>query len=69
MAFAKDANGTLYVVGQCADCRNGEHGDYDDDIELVYVRDPDTNRMVRRGKMCSQHREIYAADGYEVRKC
>jgi hypothetical protein len=51
---------------QCADCRDGEHDNYDDDVHLVFVRDPDTQKMVKRVYMCEQHRDMYESDGYEV---
>lgn len=49
---------------QCCDCRNGEHNNYDDNIKLVVVKDPDTNKIVRRGYMCEHHRIAYSDDGY-----
>jgi hypothetical protein len=51
---------------QCADCRNGEHENYDDNIVLTIVRDPDTKKIIRRAYMCSQHRILWNDDGYEV---
>ncbi len=54
---------------QCADCRDGEHDNYDDNVELVYVRDPDTKKIVRRSNMCSTHQSQYLDDGYEVKLC
>ena len=51
---------------RCADCRNGEHGDYDDKIMLVVVRDPGTMRLIRRAYMCEEHRRMYNNDGYQV---
>jgi len=54
---------------QCADCRDGEHDNYDDDVRLVYVRDPDTNKLVKRSYMCGEHVEMYLKDGYDVVEC
>jgi hypothetical protein len=51
---------------RCADCRDGEHPDYDNDIRLVVVRDPSTNKIVKRSYMCGEHREAYAQDGYTL---
>jgi len=50
----------------CKDCKNGEHDNYTEDVKLVYVRDPDTKKIIRRAYMCSWHRDIYEDDGYEV---
>lgn len=51
---------------RCADCRDGEHPNYDDDVRLVVVRDPDTKKLVKRSYMCELHRTQYMDDGYEV---
>ena len=51
---------------RCADCRSGEHENYDDDVMLVVVRDPDTKKLVRRSYMCGEHRGAYLDDGYEL---
>jgi len=53
----------------CADCRNGEHENLTDAVALVYVRDPDTAKMVKRAYLCSEHQEMYLDDGYEVKEC
>lgn len=50
----------------CADCRDSEHDNYDDNVKLVILRDPDTNHLVKRSYMCKQHRIMYCEDGYEV---
>jgi len=49
----------------CADCRDGEHMNYDDDVLLTYVRRPD-GKLVKRAYLCREHRTMYADDGYEV---
>ena len=51
---------------QCADCRDGEHKNYDDDIKLTILRDPNTKKLTKRAYMCKVHREMYADDGYEI---
>jgi len=56
------------TVKQCADCRNGEHENYDDDVRLVYLRDRETNKIVKRAFMCNEHRVMYDQDGYEVKE-
>lgn len=53
---------------RCADCRDGEHINYDDDVKLVIVRDPETGRLVKRAYMCRLHRDMYEEDGYDVRE-
>lgn len=51
---------------QCAECRNGEHEDYQDDAKLVTVRDPEAGKLAGRMKLCSEHIEMRLMDGYEV---
>jgi hypothetical protein len=51
---------------QCADCRNGEHDNYDDDVIITVVKDPDTGKLVKRSYMCGCHRDMYASDGYAL---
>ena len=51
---------------RCCECRNGEHENYDNDIFLVTVRDPDSKRIVLRGYLCGEHRGARLDDGYEV---
>lgn len=53
---------------QCADCRDGEHENMDDIIQLVYVKNPDTGKLVKRSYMCANHRQMYREDGYTVKK-
>lgn len=51
----------------CSDCRDGEHDNYDDDVRFVTVRDPDQRgRFVKRAYLCSQHRQAYTDDGYDL---
>jgi hypothetical protein len=54
---------------QCADCRDGDHENYDDDVVLVFVRDPETKKLHKRSYMCHEHRCAYRDDGYEVDRC
>lgn len=54
---------------RCADCRDGEHENYDENVRLVCVRDPDTKRVVKRAYMCDNHRQMYRNDGYSVNSC
>lgn len=53
----------------CSDCKDGDHPDYDDNIRLVWVRDMDTNKLVKRSYMCAEHRQMYSDDGYFVGFC
>ena len=50
----------------CCDCRDGEHENYDDDVRLTVVRDPDTGKLVKSAYLCGEHRSAYADDGYDV---
>lgn len=56
----------MKTTKQCADCRDGEHENYNDDVRLVRVTDPDTGQMLKRAYLCGQHREMYTVDGYRV---
>ena len=51
---------------QCAECRDGEHDNITEDVQLVTVRDPETKKLVKRAYLCSDHRECHLDDGYEV---
>ena len=51
---------------RCADCRDGDHDNYDDNVALVFVRDPETKKMIKRANLCGEHRQMYADDGYEI---
>jgi hypothetical protein len=51
---------------QCADCRDGEHENYDDDVHLMVVRDPKTKKIHRRAYLCGEHRGAYLDDGWEL---
>jgi len=51
---------------RCADCRDGEHENYDEDVRLVVIKDPETKRLVKRANMCGEHIEMYCVDGYQV---
>ena len=52
---------------QCADCRNGEHANYDEDVRLTVARDPDTGKIGKRAYLCSEHRAAYLDDGYALK--
>jgi len=54
------------MTKQCADCRDGEHDNYDDEVRRTFVRDVDTGELIRRAWMCEAHREMYLEDGYDV---
>lgn len=53
----------------CCDCRDGEHENYDNDIILVFIQDPDTGKMIKRGYVCQEHRIMYRDNGYRVKPC
>jgi hypothetical protein len=50
----------------CCECRKGEHDNYDEDVVLTVVRDPETNKVALRGYLCANHREAFAMDGYDL---
>ena len=52
---------------QCADCRNGEHANYDEDVRLTVLKNPDTGKLAKRAYLCHEHREMYADDGYSLK--
>ncbi len=51
---------------RCADCRDGEHDNYDDNVVLAVVRDPESRKIVKRAYMCKTHQEVYEDDGYLI---
>lgn len=51
---------------RCCECRKGDHPNYDNDVRLCFVRDPQTKKMQLRGYLCSEHREAALTDGYDV---
>ena len=51
---------------RCKECRDGEHENYDDDVRLVMVRDPNTRGKVMRAFLCGEHRDAREDDGYLV---
>lgn len=51
---------------RCAECRDGDHENYDDDVQLTLVRDPDTKKIVLRAYLCGDHRAARRYDGYMV---
>lgn len=63
---ATSDNGDEYTPGRCCECRAGQHEDYDDEIELCVVIDPDTKKIYRRGYLCEGHRNMFLEDGYTV---
>jgi hypothetical protein len=52
---------------RCSDCRNGEHSNYDDNVKLVIIRDPDSKKIIKRAYLCEEHRNMYNDDGYEIK--
>ena len=50
----------------CCECQKGEHPNYDEEVRLLMVREPDTGRLVLRGYICGEHAEAFAQDGYTV---
>lgn len=61
-----NAMNTKRAHGRCHDCDSGEHESYDDNVQLVIVRDPDSKRIVKRAYLCQEHRAMYQGDGYDV---
>jgi len=60
-----------YRDGECCECRESDldRGYTETDIQpvrLVTVRDPDGNRLVKRGYLCRDHVECFLMDGMEV---
>ncbi len=51
---------------RCNDCRDGDHENYDEDIQLAIITEPENGRLVKRALLCGEHREAYADDGYDV---
>jgi len=53
-------------VRRCCECRNGEHENYDNDVKMTVVRDPDTKKLVKRGYICETHVMMYLEEGFLV---
>jgi len=51
---------------RCADCRDGEHDNIDENVHFVKVFDPDLKKTVKRAYLCQAHRIMFRYDGYEV---
>jgi hypothetical protein len=54
------------ALRRCAECRDGDHENYDDDVRLTTVRDPDSGRIALRAYLCGEHRAARRDDGYGV---
>lgn len=54
------------MAKQCADCRDGDHENLSDEVELVTVKDPETGKLVKRSYMCTEHVDCYLSDGYNL---
>lgn len=53
-------------VKQCAECRDGEHENYTDQVDFCIVRDPETGKVIRRAYLCTDHQAAFLDDGYEL---
>jgi len=56
-------------IKPCKECRDGEHGNYDDDVRLVTVKwdHPEPQeRCYTRAYLCSGHQSMKMDDGYTV---
>ena len=65
--MATDGNGNEYTPGKCFECRKGEHEDFDNQIAMCRITDPDTGKQITRGNLCGEHQHMYLADGYALR--
>lgn len=54
------------IEKQCSECRDGEHENLDDDVQLCTVINPDGGRP-KRLYLCGEHVEQNLADGYLVK--
>ena len=55
------------MAKRCTECRKGEHENYDDNLDFVVVRDPDSGRLLGRWWLCEEHRTMYENDGCVVK--
>jgi hypothetical protein len=53
---------------RCQECVDGEHANYDNDIEKVVVLDENHRRVKPPQYMCGEHRTMYLDDGYILQK-
>lgn len=56
------------MTKQCAECRDGEHDNLSDDVQLAIIRDPDTGQILKRAYICDEHWSQYLDDGYTITK-
>jgi len=54
------------MSNQCGECKDEGHPDYDEDVRLVVVRDPDDSSYNVRVKLCLKHRKMCTADGFQL---
>ena len=55
------------MTEQCYECELGEHENYDNDVELVYVFNPDDGHIKMKTHLCGEHRQALIDDGYNIR--
>jgi len=56
------------TIKQCFQCRNGEHENYDDDVRLFVISDPDKQERTKRGYLCGQHQMMAMEDGWNIKR-
>lgn len=50
---------------RCSECRDGEHDNYDDNVELCKVYD--NGKFLKKLLLCGAHQHCFLEDGYELR--
>lgn len=55
-----------FGLKRCSECRDSEHSNFDDDVDLVVVKDPETGKLVKRAYLCSEHVYMNLTDGYAL---
>lgn len=58
----------MSTTKRCAECRDGEHPNYDNHVVLVKILQPDSHICVKRAYLCLEHRRMYLSDGYLIRQ-
>ena len=56
----------MKTARECHECRDGEHDNYDDLVLMTVVRDQETGKIVGRGYLCREHRDMHEEDGHDV---
>jgi hypothetical protein len=67
--LAGKESGMSLTNRECFECAEGEHQNYDANVRLFKIYDPDTNKVIRSCFLCGQHQTTRLEDGYKLYDC